>query len=488
MADGEGGLNREEQGATGKGWRGAAWLLAGLLGLAGCAPLQPPAQPAQVLAPAYPGEGSPEAATLPDWRGYFLSPDLQALIAQALENNRNLRVAVLRVEQARAAYGIQRAAQFPLLAAQASETRSRTPADLNLTRRPLVAGDYQVGLGLASWELDLWGRVSQLKQAALETYLAGDEQRRAVTLALIAEVAQAYFQLRELDERVALAERTVASRAESLRIFTRREALGATSRLALTQVETLLTQAQALLVQARQQREAQWQALTLIIGAPPVWHPTPAALDEATELVGLRPGLPSQLLERRPDLRAAEHQLRAARARVEAARAAFFPQISLTAALGTASAELGGLFDRGSRAWQVAPALTLPLFDAGLREQNLSLAALREHEAVAQYELTVQQAFRDVADALDARQALGAQLEIARHALAVQRERSRLAQLRYDHGAAPYLEVLDAERDLLSTEQQLLQTRRALLASRVALYAALGGGADPSTTPLPPPN
>jgi multidrug efflux system outer membrane protein len=455
-------------------------MSSGLL-LGACGSMAPAmVRPAMPVPVAYP-QAAGQAAVLPAWQDYFVDPALRRLIEQALSNNRDLRIAVARVAQARAAYGIQRAAQFPLIGVQASEARSRTPADLNLTRQPLVASDYQVGIGLASWELDFWGRVHDLKASALETYLAGDDRRRAATTALIAEVANGYFQLREFDERIALAKQTVASRRETLRIFSRREAVGATARLAVTQVEVLLTQAQSLLVQLQQAREAQWQALALLVGDTPALPVSGTALDERALMGDLAAGLPAQLLDNRPDIMAAEHQLRAASASIGAARAAFFPQISLTGAFGTASAELKGLFDGGSRAWQFSPTISLPLFDGGLRRQNLTLAEARRDEAVANYERTVQQAFRDVADALSARSALTEQLAIAERAFVAQRERAHLAQLRYDNGAAPYLEVLDASRELLTAEQQQVQVRRALLSSRVALYASLGGGAPAAT-------
>lgn len=451
-----------------------ATALASLV-LTGCGTLAPETvRPALPVPTSYPAAGT-EASVLPAWHDYFADPELRQLIQQALANNRDLRIAIDRVEQTRAAYGIQRAAQLPQIGAQVSEARSLTPPDLNLTRRPLIASQYQVGLGMPSWELDFWGRIHNLKTAALETYLASDDQRRAATVLLSTEVANTYLQLLELDERIMLARQTVASRNETLRIFTLREAVGATAKLAVTQVETLLTQAQSLLVQLQQEREIQWQALCLLVGDTPKIA-TSRRLDDLARHAELAPGIPAQLLLSRPDILAAEHQLRAANANIGAARAAFFPQITLTAAAGSASAELMGLFDSGSKAWQFSPSLSLPLFDAGLRRQNLSLAEARRDEAVANYERTVQQAFRDVADALAARSGLTEQLAIAEHAYSAQTERSRLAQLRYDNGAAPYLEVLDAQRDLLTAEQQRVQIRRALLSSHAALYAALGGG------------
>lgn len=458
----------------------SALAVAALL-LGGCAPMVPPFEmPALPVAAHYAADteaapAQPDAATT-GWRDYFTDPHLQALIAQALTHNRDLRTALLRVEEAHAAYGIQRAEQFPALGAQVEIDRARIPADMNLTGRPLLGSQYQLGLGLASWEIDFWGRVRSLQEAALENYLATDDARRAATVGLIAQVANSYLMLRELDERITLAQRTTASRAETLRIFTRRVEVGATSRLNLTQVQTLMTQAQALGAQLEQARAAQLHALTLLVGAPLDVPPTPDRLDTQPLLRELAPGLPSDLLTQRPDIVAAEHQLKAAQASIGAARAAFFPRIALTGSVGTASAELNGLFASGSQAWTFSPSITLPIFNGGRLRNNLNLAEVRRDLAVAQYEKTVQSAFRDVSDALSARRWLAEQLAIAQAALAAQTERARLSQLRFDNGAAAFLEVLDAQRDLLAAEQQRVQIQRALLSSHVSLYAALGGG------------
>lgn len=451
--------------------------------LAGCASMAPPHEaPALPVAPSYSIEYAQAGARAAEigWRDYFTDPRLQALISLALENNRDLRTAVLRVREARAVHGIQRAEQFPTVGAQAGLDRARVAADLNLTGRPLLGSQYQAGLGLATWEIDFWGRVRSLRDAALEDFLASEASRRAFTVGLIAQVADGDFTLRELDERLALARRTIASREETLRIVSRRVDVGSASRLTLTQVQTLLTQAQALGAQLEQARGAQLHALTLLVGVPVDLPPTHGLLDEQHALRELSPGLPSELLIQRPDIVAAEHQLRAANANIGAARAAFFPRVALTGSLGSGSAELDGLFASGSQAWTFSPSISLPLFDAGRRRNSLSLAEARRDLAVARYEKTVQGAFRDVSDALSARRWLTEQVAIARAALGVQLERARLSQLRYDSGAAAFLEVLDAQRDLLSAEQQLVQTRRALLSGRVSLYAALGGGSlDP---------
>src|SRR5450830_966685 len=404
-----------------------ATALAATLALAGCASMAPPyAPPPLPVAAQYP-EADPAGAHAADiaWQAYFADARLQALIAQALASNRDMRIAALRVEEARAAYGIQRAEQFPTIALGASGSRTRVPGDLSVTGRPMTSAQYQTGLNVSAWELDFWGRVRSLKDSALQTLLSSDEARRAVGVALVAQVANGYLGLRELDERVAL------------------------------------------------------------VGGPVDLTPVAGEVrrfDDASVLQPLHAGLPSVLLTQRPDLMAAEHQLRAAQANIGAARAAFFPTISLTAAYGTASAELSGLFDSGSGAWNFAPRLVLPIFDAGRIRANMDLTEVRRDVAVANYEKSVQGAFREVADALSNRRWLALQVDIGKTTLAAQSERARLAKLRYDNGAAPYLEVLDAQRDLLTVEQQLVQTRRALLSSQVSLYAALGGGA-PANTP-----
>lgn len=457
-----------------------AALASATLLLGGCASMAPPYEtPALPVSPQYASDTAEQgvSAAAIGWRDYFADPQLQLLLTQALENNRDLRTAVLQMEQARALYGIQRADLLPSIGAQAGVSRSRVPGDLNLTGRPLLGSQYQAGLGLASWEIDFWGRVGSLRDAALQSYLATDEARRAVTIGLIAQVANNYLTLRELDERIALARQNIASRAETLRIFSRRVEVGSTSRLNLTQVQTLLTQAQALGAQLEQSRETQLHAMTLLVGTNFELPPASGRLEEQPVLRELKAGLPSDLLVQRPDIAAAEHQLKAANASIGAARAAFFPRVALTGSLGTASAELDGLFSSGSQAWTFSPSISLPIFSGGRLRNNLVLAELRRDAAVAHYEKTVQGAFRDVADALSARRWLAEQLTVAQAALMAQTERARLSQLRYDNGAAAFLEVLDAQRDLLTAQQQLVQIRRGLLSSGVGLYAALGGGA-----------
>ncbi len=462
--------------------RNAVVMTAAML-LAGCASMAPPyeAPPLPVAASfdpatASPGQTQVSRAARIGWREYFTDPALQALIEQALANNRDLRIAVLRVEEARAAFAIQRSERWPTLAAQGAGTRSRVPADLSPTGQAAVGSQYQIGVGVASWEIDFWGAVRSRNDAALENHLATDAARRAATLSLVAQVADTWLGLRELDERLALARQTIATREESVRIFSRRVEVGATSRLHLTEVQTLLTQARLLGVQLEQARAALAHGLTLLVGTPVTLAPAQSPLDTREIRTELAAGLPSELLLNRPDIVAAEHQLKAAYANIGAARAAYFPRVALTGSLGSASHELDGLFGSGSQTWSFMPNIALPLFDGGRRDANLAVARTRQALAVSIYDKAIQNAFRDVADALSGRRWLAEQLDLTQTALDVQTERARLSQLRYDSGATSFLEVLDAERSLLTAQQQLVQARRMLMSNQVSLYTALGGG------------
>lgn len=449
------------------------------LALGGCASLAPPFEPpalpvaARFETPATELGGN---AAQVAWREYFTDPQMQRVIALALANNRDVRSAVLRVQEARAAYAIGLSDRWPTVAAQGGAERTRVPSGLSPSGQAITSNQFSAGVGLASWEIDFWGAVRSRNDAALQSYLATDAARRAATLGLIAQVAEVTIGLHELDERIDLARQTITSRAESVRIFTRRVELGAAARLTLLQYESLLTQAKALGAQLEQARAAQQHALTLLVGAPVALERRDTALGAATDAAQLRAGLPSDLLLNRPDILAAEHQLRAANANIGAARAAYFPRIALTGSLSSASTDLGDLFSSGSQGWSFGPSLSVPIFDSGRRDANLEVTQVRRELAVTHYEKAVQSAFRDVADALSAQRWLTEQQAIAETSLATQTERARLSQLRFDAGSSAFLDVLDAERDLLAAQQQLVQARRALLSNRVSLYAALGGG------------
>ncbi|WP_298015151.1 efflux transporter outer membrane subunit [uncultured Castellaniella sp.] len=462
---------------------------AGMLALSACVNLAPATRlPAPPVADAWPAdaETAPAPATTRawrdlDWANYFQDADMRRLISLALEHNRDLRLAGLRVREAEAAHRIQRADLSPSISIQGGVERSRVPGDLNPAGQPQIQSRSQVGIGLTHWEIDLWGRIRNLKDAALDDWLASDAARQAVRVALVRQVADSVLVLRELDQRAFLADEAVRNRRQSLEIFQRRKGAGSSSELELTQVRTLLIQAESLRVQLQQERAAAAHALTLLTGVANAGIAPAEAIDlESMRLTRLEPGLPSEVLLSRPDIRAAEYQLRSAHARIGAARAAFLPRIALTSSTGSASAELDGLFGGGSRAWTFAPVIELPIFTAGRLRTTLDVTEVRRDMAVATYEKNIQTAFREVADALSARQGLAEQMDIQARMARTQAARAELAQLRYDSGAAPYLEVLDAQRDLLTAQQQLVQVRRAWLSSQVALYAALGGGAGPA--------
>lgn len=410
------------------------------------------------------------------WSQFFGDARLNELLLIAIENNRDLRAAIQRVEEARALYGIQRADQLPSISAGAMGARSRVPADLSITGRPHTSSQYRATLNLSTWELDFWGRVRSLKDAALESYLASEEARRAVQISLVAQVANVYLLERELDERLNFARQTLATREESCRIMNRRYEVGSASKLDAAQSDILLNQARLELTELERQREQSHNALTLLAGIPLTPESRPLSQIETAFARDISPGLPSELLLNRPDVLAAEHLLKAANANIGAARAAFFPRIALTGDLGSASTELDGLFGSDSLIWSFTPSISLPIFDGGRNQANLDLAEARRHIAVAEYERTVQGAFREVADALADRRWIARQVVVQQAIVETQTERTRLVHLRYENGATPYLEVLDAERGRFAAEQVLVQTRRTLLASVVNLYSALGGG------------
>ncbi|ABS24781.1 efflux transporter outer membrane subunit [Anaeromyxobacter sp. Fw109-5] len=449
--------------------------------LAGCtlAPRyqRPPAPVAEAWeAGSTPAAAGPAAADL-GWRDVFGDERLRALVALALENNRDLRVAALNVELARAQHRIQRAELLPAVGASASVTRQHLGEDLSPTGEAQTTTGYTVGVGVAAFELDLFGRVRSLSAAALERYLATEEARRAAHLSLVAEVATQYLSARALDDQVALARQTLETVESALALTRRTFEAGKTSeldlRIAEAQVQTSrFNLSRALLLRAQAQN-----ALVLLVGeALPAELPPPQPLETQALLAELPPGVPSEVLRRRPDILAAEHALRSANASIGAARAAFFPSISLTAFGGTSSPELSGLFGAGATTWSFTPRVNLPLFTGGALRASLDVAHLRKSIEVAQYERAIQGAFREVADALVARAALDEQLEAQRARTEAEQRRYDLSELRYRKGVDSYLGVLDAQRELFAARQLLIQSRLARLVNLVDLYRALGGG------------
>lgn len=523
--------------------------------LAGCSLTPEFVRPDLPVPTSYPADSaaSPEMAAPPDWKTFFQDPELRSLIGIALENNRDLRTAALRIEEARAQYNVQSADLLPNLNGTSTVSRARSPFGGATTGTTtggttgttggtgVTSGSgrlittYQVGVSLAAFELDFFGRVRSLNEAALSQFLATTEARRSAQISLIAEVARAYLAERAFAEQLLLARQTVEARKKGFALAKKRFDVGVTSALDLRLNETLVQSARVSLLTLTRQRAQAENALALLIGAPvPPQLLAPGPLMPGKEQSGkaerttkatqattakkgtkanpkeksssrensqlipqqtatlfrqdivtdIPAGVPSELLTRRPDIIAAELRLRAANGQIGAARAAFFPRIALTAGLGTASTELGNLFEAGSRTWSFVPQLVLPIFDGGRNRGNLNLAQVRKEIAINDYEETIQTAFREVADALAARGLLEEQIEAQRLVQEAQAERLRLAELRFSSGVSSSLDVLDAQRELFIAQQQLVQARLLRLTNSIDLYRALGGGVGESA-PVP---
>lgn len=454
-----------------------ALLAAGLLSACSMAPqyLRPDA-PVATSYPGQPGTQAGQQAADIGWRSFFQDPQLQALIAAALDHNRDLRSAALRIDEARAQYNIQSADRLPTLNGNASGSRSRSPADLSSGGSVSNNNRYDVGFSLASFELDFFGRVRSLNDAALAQYLATEEARLSVQISLVAEVAKAALAERAFAEQLALAHNTLDGRDNAYRLEQKRFEVGAASTFDLRQNETLLESARVAVATLARQRAQAANALTLLVGKPVAGLPAAQALAAPAIVSAVPAGLPSDLLARRPDIRALEQKLKAANANIGAARAAFFPRIALTAGIGSASSSLSGLFEAGSGAWSFAPQLTLPIFDAGRNRSNLSLAQVRKDLAIVDYEKAIQSAFREVADTLSARAFLDTQVNAQAAVQQAQAERLKLSVLRQENGIASALDVLDAQRELFSAEQSLVQAQLLRLNNAIDLYRALGGG------------
>lgn len=474
-----------------------SFLVMASLTLAGCNFAPKHVTPALSTPTEFPPEVSPQgsvAAADIAWKDFFLDERLRELIAQTLENNRDLRIAVARIEEARGLYRIQRAEQLPQLGGSAGVSRSRIGTNSFGTGGVPVTGgsgitatNYDIGVAVTSFELDFWGRVRNLSDAARSQYLATVAGERAFRIALIRDLATAYITSRSLAEQAEQADRAVEARERGLRLAKLRLDAGVTSALDYRQAEALLTQAQTEVASLRNQRAKQRNIVRLLVGSPIDEEALAPArrLGDQGIIRDIDAGLPSALLVNRPDIIQAEESLRAARANVGAARAAFFPSISLTGTAGFASTSLDGLFTDEGLNWSFGPSISIPLFDWGSRKGNLTVAKARETIEVATYERTVQIAFREISDALADRKFLAEQIIAQQRAVDAQLALTRLARLRYENGVAQFLEVLDAERNLFSAQQTLIQLRGAQLGSLVTLYAALGGGLDNDAAALP---
>ncbi len=450
---------------------------AAALVLAGCSMMPEYQRPALPVPEAWPDDAQ---ATAPagkpvDWASFFPDERLRALIKLALEHNRDLRIATARVAEAQALYGIQRADRLPTVNVGGSLARSRTPADLSATGTSIVSQRADLNVGLPAFELDFWGRVASLSEAAKASYLATEQAERAFRLSLIASVADAYLALAEAQERYVLAQATLETRAQTRELVDRRRQAGLAGDLDFLQADAAYEGARAELAALQRQQSAARNYLRALVGTEPKDLPAGKTLAEQGITLAQQADLPAQVLVRRPDVLAAEQRLLAANANIGAARAAFFPRIALTASAGTASRELDGLFKDGSEAWSFTPSITLPIFDYGRRSANLDLATVRKDIAVADYERTVQQAFREVADLLVAREQLAEQLKAVEAQERSQQRAADIAEARYRQGVGSFLEVLDAQRQLFAVRQGLIQLRRTQWATAAQLYKALGG-------------
>ncbi|NWC80865.1 efflux transporter outer membrane subunit [Pseudomonas putida] len=444
------------------------------LALSGCVNLAPDYQrPAAPVADQWPATSASKTSADIGWQALFIDTRLRDTVALALANNRDLRVAALNVEYQRAQYRIQRAELFPAVSASADGTRQRALSNGSTT----VSSQYSVGLGISNYELDLFGRLGNLKDAALEDYLALEQTRRSTQLSLVAEVASAWMTLAADQQLLTLANDTYASQQKTYALVQQSHGLGGESGVSLAQARSTVESARADAANYASQVEQDRNALELLVGQRlgdaqlPGITPLDAAL-----LVSVPAGLPSTLLQRRPDVLAAEHTLKAANADIGAARAAFFPSVTLTATGGSASSELSGLFKSGSAAWSFAPSINLPIFNAGSNRASLDAAKVSREIEVATYEKTLQTAFSEVADALAVRAHVNERLDAQRNLSEATHTSYDLAMALYKQGANSFLDVLDAQRSLYSAQQGLISLQLAEQVNRVTLYKTLGGG------------
>jgi multidrug efflux system outer membrane protein len=439
------------------------------------APPVPNTWPDSAATPA----GAPEApaAAGVKWQEFFLDNRLQSVIELALGNNRDLRVAALNIEKVQALYRIQRAEQFPTVNASAAADVYRLPEKMSTTGQAQRVEQYNVSLGAAAWELDLFGRIRSLKAGVLEQYLATEQARSATQIALVAAVANSYLALAADQDNLRLAQETLKAQQASYELILRTRQAGIASDLDLRQAQSQVEAARVDIARYTGQVALDKNALDLLVGTPVAAGLLPAELGSDRALKDIAAGLPSEVLLRRPDILLAEHQLKSAYANIGAARAAFFPRIALTAGAGLMSGDLADLFRGGATTWSFAPQVALPIFDAGARRANLKAAQVDRDIAIAEYEKAIQSAFREVSDSLSLRTRLMEQQDAQQALVDTLAETYRLSDARYKAGIDSYLSVLIAQRSLYGSQQVLVSLRLARLSNLVTLYKVLGGGA-----------
>ena len=467
--------------------------MAALAMLAGCSLAPVYERPAQPVAQAWPaGDAYKGVSAAADarpvsqilWRDYFADDKLRKVIELALANNRDLRVSVLNIEKAKAQYNIDTAALLPKLSANVSQSASRTPSNMTGTGEAAINRQNNGGLVMASYELDFFGKVRNQSEAGLQSYLGTEEARRTQQITLVSEVANAYLTLIADQQRLKLAQETLKSQQTSYELSQKRFTSGVVAGTDMYDAQTTLESARNDAAVYTAQVALDQNALTLLVGSavPEELLPT-GDLAEVTQLAAIPAGLPSDLLQSRPDVQEAERALRAANANIGVARAAFFPSISLTASGGSASTGLSGLFKAGSSAWSFAPAINLPIFDGGVNRANLNIAKAQRDISVAQYEKAVQTAFREVADALATRGTLDERLSSQQALVDAAQKSYTINEARYRKGADSYLNALVSQRALYAAQQGLITTRLAKSSNAVTLYKVLGGGWQPELPP-----
>ena len=438
-----------------------------------------------------PGEYNSSSTELPagllsgadlGWQEVIQEPRLRALIGLALENNRDMLIAIQRVEEARALYGIQRSDLLPHIGANAEQNAQRLPSDMRMPGQDSISRSYTAGLGVTAFELDFWGRKRSLSEAAFEQYLATDEARKSMQIGLVAEVGSTYFAWRTAQSSQDLARRTIDSYQRSYDLVDRRYQGGVASALELNQARTTLQGAKAALAASDRQVQLASNALDVLIGqSQPANLPAVVPFGSDNLITSIPAGVSSTLLVRRPDIIAAEHRLKSANAQIGAARAAFFPTISLTGLLGTMSPQFSGLFDRQTETWAFNPTINMPIFTAGSLRNSLNLAEVREEIAVLEYEQTIQEAFREVSDALAGESSYEEQLTAMRDQQSAAYQSLDLSEQRYEAGVDSFLQVQQAQINLFNIQQNFLQVGLEALQNRLELYKSLGGGWTPTT-------
>jgi outer membrane protein, multidrug efflux system len=464
---------------------GATVIVGAMLALTGCATMAPkysrpqaPVPPAFPTGPAYQGTSAkgPALAEIV-WTDFFVDPQLRKVIALALDNNRDLRIAALNIERSQALYRIQRSELFPALNGVASYDAVHTPRSLTGTGRAVTSHAYSLGAAGSAYEVDLFGRIRSLNEQALQQYLATAQARRSVQISLVSEVANNYLTLAADRERLRIAQDTLTAQQASYSLTKSRFDMGVATALDLSRAQTTVETAQVDIGRYIGLIAQDQNALQLVVGAPVPADLLPGALTTITVVKDVSPGLPSDLLQRRPDILQAENLLKGANANIGAARAAFFPRITLTGAGGLSSNDLAGLFAGGAGAWSFLPQITVPIFNAGANKANLKVAEVERDISVAQYEQAIQVAFREVADALAQYGTLGSQLSAQTALVNSSADSYRLSDARYQGGIDNYLSVLDAQRSLYAAQQGLVTLRFSRLSNMVTLYKVLGGGA-----------